>query len=172
MKRFTLGRLGKQLLKSVHLTIAVIWLGSAISMNALRLGWVPVANTDLYSVDHAIAVIDNWVVVPAAMLTLVTGFLESWLTTWGFFRHRWVTVKWVLTAALIVSAPLLVSRWSNVLEAISQVEGLAALKNPDYIQARAWYSITGVSYIASLAFMSVISTLKPWMKPERGRTRA
>lgn len=32
-------------------------------------------------------------VVPAAWLSLLTGLLESWLTTWGFFKYRWVIVK-------------------------------------------------------------------------------
>jgi len=97
IKKLLLGTTGRQWLKSIHLILSVIWLGAAISMNILRFAWAPSANGDLYAVDHSIAVIDNWVVVPAAWASLLTGFLESWLTTWGFFKYRWVTVKWIVT---------------------------------------------------------------------------
>ncbi len=166
-KKLTLGTAGKQWLKSIHLIVSVIWLGAAISMNVLRLAWTPVADSDLYAVDHAIAVIDNWVVVPAAWASLLTGLLESWLTTWGFFKYRWVTLKWILTLVIMIYAPLFISRWDNGLEAISKVEGLLALQNPVYLQYRLYYNLSAVVFISALLFMSVISTLKPWTKKDK-----
>ncbi len=167
----TLGATGKQWLKSTHLILSVMWLGAAASMNILRLAWVPVGDGDLYAVDHSIALIDNWVVVPAAWGSLLTGLLESWLTTWGFFKFRWVTVKWVLTVAMMVFAPLFLSQWDRNIGAISRVEGLLALQNPAYLQYRFLYTLTGVTFIAALVFMSVISTLKPWTRQDRLNSR-
>lgn len=168
-KRRLPGRNGRQWLKSLHLIVSVIWLGAAISMNLLRYGWAPTASGDLYAVDHGIAVIDNLVVVSAAWLSLLTGLLESWFTTWGFFKFRWVTVKWVLTLAIMVYAPLFISRWDRSIQAISKAEGLRALLDPAYVQYRALYGWSGIGLIALLAFMSVISTLKPWMRQDRLR---
>jgi|GEM_PF-3627079 len=37
------------------------------------------------------------------MGSLITGFLISYTTQWGFFRFRWVTVKWASIVALMVS---------------------------------------------------------------------
>jgi len=164
-----LGRAGKQWLKSIHLIVSVIWLGAAISMNLLRYAWTPFASGDLYAVDHAIGVIDNMVVVPAAWLSLITGLFESWFTSWGFFKFRWVTVKWILTVAVMIYAPLFISRWDRGVQAISRVEGLQALFNPTYIEYRSLYAWSGLALIAILAFMSVISTLKPWMRHDRLR---
>ena len=171
-KRLVLGATGKQILKSTHLMVSVIWLGAAISMNMLRVGWTPATNGDLYAVDHAIAVIDNWVVVPAAFASVITGLLESWLTTWGFFKFRWVSVKWILTLAAMVFAPLFIAPLDRDIQAISQVQGLLALQNPLYQQYRLLYTIFGVSLIAVLIFMSVISTLKPWTSRDRFNARA
>jgi hypothetical protein len=167
----TLGRTGKQWLKSIHLTVSVVWLGAAISMNVLRYAWTPVANSDLYAVDHAIALIDNWVVVPAAWASLLTGLFESWLTTWGFFKFRWVTVKWIATVAIMIYAPLFIAQWDRNIAAISRVEGLLALQNPVYLQDRLLYTISGIGLIAILAFLSLISTLKPWMRKDRSRLK-
>jgi hypothetical protein len=164
-----LDRAGKQWLKSIHLIVSVIWLGAAISMNLLRYGWPPATGTDLYAVDHAIGVIDNLVVVPAAWLSLLTGLLESWLTHWGFFKFRWVTVKWILTVAVMVYAPLFIARWDRNIQALSKVEGLKALLDPAYLQLRTLYAWSGLGLIAILAFMSVISTIKPWTHHDRAK---
>ena len=167
IKKPLLGTTGRQWLKSIHLILSVIWLGAAISMNILRFAWAPSANGDLYAVDHSIAVIDNWVVVPAAWASLLTGFLESWLTTWGFFKYRWVTVKWIVTVAIMIYAPLFIAQWDRNIEAISRVEGLLALQNSAYLQYRLLYTLSGIGLIAALALLSVISTLKPWTKQDR-----
>jgi hypothetical protein len=164
IKKPALGPTGKQWLKSIHLIVSVIWMGAAISMNVLRFAWVPTADGDLYAVDHAISVIDNWVVVPAAWASLLTGLFESWLTTWGFFKYRWVTLKWIGTVAMMVYAPVFLSQWDRQIEAISRVEGLLALQNPAYLQARLMYTLSGITFIALLGFLSLISTLKPWTK--------
>ena len=167
IKKPLLGTTGKQWLKSIHLILSVIWLGAAISMNILRFAWAPSAQGDLYAVDHSIALIDNWVVVPAAWGSLLSGFLESWLTSWGFFKYRWVTVKWIGTVAIMIYAPLFVSQWDRKIEAISEVEGLSALQNPAYLQYRLLYTLSGIGLIAILALLSMISTLKPWTKQDR-----
>src|SRR3990172_7021181 len=167
LKKPILGTTGRQWLKSVHLILSVIWLGAAISMNILRFAGAPSAQGDLYAVDHSIALIDNWVVVPAAWGALLTGLLESWLTSWGFFKYRWVTVKWIGTVAIMIYAPLFVSQWDRKIEAISEVEGLSALQNPAYLQYRLLYTLSGVVLIAALALLSIISTLKPWTKQDR-----
>ena len=65
LKKLTLGTTGKQWLKSIHLTLSVIWLGGASSMNILRFAWTPVEPADLYAVDHALMIIDHWVRIPS-----------------------------------------------------------------------------------------------------------
>jgi hypothetical protein len=166
-RKLLLNPTGKQWLKSLHLIVSVIWLGAAIGMNVLRYAWPPTANGDLYAVDHAVGLIDNWVVVPAAFASLLTGLLESWLTNWGFFKFRWVTLKWILTIAIMIYAPLFISQWDRGLQAISKADGLLALQNPIYLQYRSLYTFSGLGLIGALALMSIISTLKPWTKQDR-----
>ena len=153
-KKNVLTPTGRQWLKSLHLIVSIIWLGAAISMNVLRYAWPPAADADLYAVDHAIGLIDNWVVVPMAWASLLTGLFESWFTTWGFFKYRWVTLKWILTIALMVYAPLFIAQWDRGLQAISKAEALLALENPIYLHYRSLYTLSGIAFIAVLAFMS------------------
>ena len=167
MKKPVLSPAGRQWLKSAHITVSIIWLGAAISMNVLRYAWAPAADMDLYAVDHSIGLIDNWVVVPAAWLSLLTGLFESWLTTWGFFKYRWVTLKWIATLAIMIYAPLFISRWDQSIAAISKAEGLVALQNLVYLHDRQLYTISGVTLIVILTLLSLISSLKPWTRLDR-----
>lgn len=171
LKKPLLGPTGKHWLKSIHLIFSVIWLGAAISMNVLRFAWTPAGSSDLYAVDHSIALIDDWVVVPSAWGSLLTGLLESWLTSWGFFKYRWVTVKWLVTVAIMIYAPLFISQWDREIQAISKVEGLFALQNPTYLHDRFLYTLSGLGLILALILLSVISTLKPWTKQDKLNSR-
>ncbi len=168
MKRTALGITGIKWLRATHLIVSVVWLGGALSMNLLRFAWTPSGDGDLYAVDHAIMVIDHSVVVPAAFASLFTGLLESWLTTWGFIKYRWVTMKWIATIAVMVYAPLFQAQWLRELESISGAQGLAALQNPVYLQDRLLYSLSGIALITTLGILTIVSVLKPWMR-KRGR---
>lgn len=163
---------GKQWLKGIHLTLSTLWLGAAVSMNSLRIAWAPVGPNDLYAVDHAILLIDHWVIIPASFGAVFTGLLESWLTTWGFFKYRWVTTKWMVTVGLMLYAPFFQARWVRGMEAISKVEGLAALQDPVYLQYRQFNLISAIVMIAALLALPIISTLKPWVKRDREKMKA
>ena len=60
--------------------------------------------------------------------------------------------------------------WPNGTETSKRFLGLKVswrFRDPAYLQYRWLYTLSGLSLIAILAFMSVISTLKPWTKKDR-----
>jgi hypothetical protein len=162
-----LGPSGKQWLKSIHLILSVVWLGGAICMHALRFAWKPSSAGDLYFVDHTIVLLDHWIMIPSSLGALLTGLLESWLTTWGFFKFRWVTLKWIVTTAIMLYGPFFQAQWAKKMEAISQVEGLLALHNPVYLQLRLLYHFSGMVMITLLVLLPIISVLKPWARQDQ-----
>ena len=89
-------------LKVVHIVCAIVWFGSAVSMNLLR---HLVGNLDaagMYWMAEILEAIDMKILVPGAVGCLLTGIVYGLFTTWGFFKHRWLTVKWVLTLFMIL----------------------------------------------------------------------
>ena len=97
----TLNTNGLRALKVVHLICAIIWIGSAIVMNLLRL----LVNVDnaagMYYMAEILEAIDMQILVPGAVGCLLTGIVYGFFTKWGFFKHRWITVKWILTIFMI-----------------------------------------------------------------------
>jgi hypothetical protein len=162
-----LGPIGKQWLKSLHLTLSLMWLGGVVCMNLLRWVWNPSVVGGLYALDHTIRLIDQVVVYPTAVGALVTGLLESWLTTWGFFKFRWVILKLVVTIAVILYGIVFQGAWLSELETVARGEGLAALHNPIYLRVRLLDTISAVVMISALATLPFVSVLKPWAKRDK-----
>ncbi len=93
---------GMKALKVVHLLCAIAWFGSAISMNLLRHLVVVKDAAGMYWMAEILEAIDMKILVPGAVGCLLTGIVYGIFTNWGFFKHRWLTVKWVLTLFMIL----------------------------------------------------------------------
>lgn len=94
----------KRILDLVHLLFASLWLGgfTIVFVCSIML-WTqtidPVFGLATIGLIQEIVKI----CIPALM---VTGLLYGFATKWGFFSHGWVTAKWVLTIALVISTAL------------------------------------------------------------------
>ncbi|MDJ0516314.1 MAG: hypothetical protein QNJ74_08665, partial [Trichodesmium sp. MO_231.B1] len=117
---------------------------------------------ELYGINSIVKLLDDWVVIPAANITLLTGALLCWLTIWGFFKFYWVITKWILTSTLIISGTLWLGPWTNAMTSISDAERLQALNNPLFMFDTKGIVIGGSIQILSLIFIFIISFLKPW----------
>ena len=83
----------KRILDLVHLLFASLWLG----------GFTIVFVCSIMLWTQTIDPVFGLATIPALM---ATGLLYGFATKWGFFSHGWVTAKWVLTIALVVSTAL------------------------------------------------------------------
>jgi hypothetical protein len=155
-------------LKTCHLFLAGLWVGGAVTLNLMVLALGPAeSGQQLYGYDLARMFVDDYIIIPAAMGCLASGFLISWLTPWGFFRHRWITVKWVLTVACILIGTFILGPPVNDQPSISGNMGLAALSDPTYVANRLGTLLGGLVLILTIVFMTAVSVLKPWQKKNR-----
>jgi hypothetical protein len=153
----------KNWLLSSHVASGGIWFGTALCMIVIAWSNRKTPNGDeLYAINSVMKLLDDFVIIPAAIASLLTGGLLSWLTIWGFFKHYWVIVKWVATVTLIVFGTLWLGPWTNAMTAISEVERLRSLQNPLYMFDQKAV-LTG-AIIQTICILSIIgiSVLKPW----------
>ncbi len=153
----------KNWLLSAHVAFAALWTGTVLSMFALAMSNQHSNNADvLHALNSAINLLDDYVVIPAAVGSLLTGTLLCWLTVWGFFKHYWVIAKWIGTVTLIVTGTFWLYPWANAATAISEAQQLQALENPLYcFDAKAVLMGTIMQVVCLLALIA-ISFLKPW----------
>jgi flagellar biosynthesis protein FliQ len=159
-----LGSTARTWLKSIHAVFAAIWTGAGVCMILLMVGGNPATGGELHGINSALKLIDDFVIIPAAIGSLLTGLLISLLTRWGFFKYHWVTVKWVVTVAIILSGTFLLGPWLNGMEAISESERMAALTNPTYRYNQQMLLMIGSLQPVALVFLIILSLFKPWMR--------
>jgi hypothetical protein len=153
----------KNWLLSVHIAIAGIWFGTALIMVVIGLSNTNTTSGDaLYAINAILKLLDDFVIIPAAIGSLLTGALLCWLTIWGFVKHYWVITKWVATITLIIFGSFWLGPWTNAATSISEVERLQALSNPLYMFDVKGMIIGGAITTLSLLTIIAISTLKPW----------
>ncbi|ARV60876.1 hypothetical protein BZZ01_21665 [Nostocales cyanobacterium HT-58-2] len=153
----------KNWLLASHVAFGGIWFGTALCMVLIALSNRQASNGDeLYAVNSVLKRLDDWVIIPAATLSLMTGGLLCWLTIWGFFKHYWVITKWVATVTLIVTGTIWLGPWVNQMTAISEAERLQALQNPIYVFDQKAMLVGSIIQTLCVLAIIGISVLKPW----------
>jgi hypothetical protein len=92
----------RKLLLTLHVAGSVALLGADGSV--LLLGADAALGAEPRDRYPAAALVGSAILVPLALVALVTGTALALLTPWGLFRHWWVTLKLVLTLAGTVLA--------------------------------------------------------------------
>ncbi len=83
---------------AAHLTVSGGWIGAAVAYVAL--GVAAVSSQDAQTVRGAWIAMEltGWyVIVPLALVSLLTGLVMALGTKWGVFRYYWVLCSLVLT---------------------------------------------------------------------------
>lgn len=148
----------------VHVIAAAGWLGLTLGLLALASAAI---TTDSASVTEAAArsmkIFADWLVLPLALLTLLSGLLLSLGTPWGLARHRWVYTKFWLTLATTAASAFALRPGIN--DTVATVSAGAPVTDPTGLIAGPIVSLS--AYL----FMTVISVLKPWGLTRRGQKR-
>jgi len=127
----------------------------------------PSSGDELYAVDYSVGLIHDLVAFPSALGCLITGALLCWLTSWGFFKHNWIIVKWAVSTGVFVFSTFWLGSWIREMAAISGSEGLAALHDPTYSACRRMSGIFGRLLHLVLIGLVFISVLKPWKREKQ-----
>lgn len=160
---------GQKWLKAIHLIFVCCWLGGVF---VLCLLFIPKASVEsggeLYGINRAIHWADMGIVVILGVFgSLLTGLLYSWKTNWGFFKHRWILVKWVIAIGVTIFGTVVLGPIEKELLTISYQLGLASLTDPKYLALEYWQKVSGLIPLVLLIFAVIISVLKPWGKKQK-----
>jgi uncharacterized protein with FMN-binding domain len=103
----------------------------------------------------------NTVVNYAFFGVLFTAFVYAMFTKWGFFKHRWITVKWIGMVVIFVLVWFWIGPAINGTASLS--DGGFHLTNPEeYRQISADSRLFLMLEGGIVLFLCLISFLKPW----------
>ena len=108
--------------------------------------------------------IDMQILVPGAIGCLFTGLVYGVCSHWGFFKHRWLTVKWILTLFMILFGTFymgpMVKENVQIGKAILEGNG-DAVQYASNVTANAY---AGLLQLMLLTIVTIVSVYKPWKK--------
>jgi hypothetical protein len=137
---------GLRWLKGFHMVAVSCWVGGVIAL--MLLYFLKKGVTDggvLYGMNQSIHHVDMWVVVtPGAFGCLFTGLIYSLFSHWGFFKHNWLTVKWVITIIAIASGTFYLGPWEVAMLETSDKLGISALSDQTYLYSEKMNFIFGM----------------------------
>ncbi|MFA8451923.1 MAG: DUF2269 family protein [Bacteroidales bacterium] len=152
----------KKWLKSIHIIAAGVWITTGLIMYFIHFMSNDLASgAQLHLLNKIIYFIDMRILVPSAILCLLTGWMYSQLTKWGYFKHGWLIFKWIITVLIIVLGTVFSEPWIAETVKISGELGLDAIHNSNYQSYVNSHVIMGVCMTGTLIIAVFISVFKP-----------
>lgn len=154
---------GMKILKTCHLIFAMMWVVGVMAMAIINL-IEPRSGDELHMSLFISRFIDDILVIPGAILTVVTAIIYGIFSNWGFFKHRWITVKWIVSILIIIVGTFYFSpKLDRCLEIADQMRD-AAFQNAELI-TNSQISLVG-AFVQAFLLLSlvIISVFKPWKK--------
>ncbi len=155
-----LSRPARRALLVLHVAVSVGWLGLAVGLLALSITGYTTGSPETAGVAYrAMKIFGDWLVLPVALASLVSGLVLSLRTSWGLTRYHWVHAKFWLTLVTVLLSVFSLRPGINRLAA----EAAAGTLRPDL-----GLLVAPAVATATYLFSTAISVLKPWGPTKRG----
>lgn len=146
----------------VHVAVSASWLGLTLGLLALAVTATTTGSAVTAEASvRAMRLFADWLLLPCALLTLLSGVLLSVGTRWGLARHRWVLTKLWLTLATTAATAFALR--PGVHSTLAGMTDGGPPPGPGDLLPGPIVSL--LAYV----FMTAISVLKPWGLTRRGR---
>lgn len=159
MRKF--GSLGLRILKMIHILMIVLFLGGILSSFAILLK-LDLSNFDevymTYKVFNRIS--DNVVKIGAQGIILL-GAVYGFFTKWGFIKHKWLAVKWLLFIIQTFVGILVVDKLMVANTNLLATEKVFALSDPMFISNHYLRLYVVIAQIGLTLLALILSVLKP-----------
>jgi uncharacterized membrane protein len=147
-----------KVLKFIHVLAASVWIGAGAT--AFFLLTVMLDESNLTGILQAIHYIDLLIIIPANLVTFITGILFSKTGGWGFFKHPWIVAKYVINLIPMLAGGIVLPPILNML-AIVETMGSEALMSPEFIAAKNVFTTAFVIIMILLMLAVYLSVFKP-----------
>lgn len=156
---------GVKVLKMFHLLFAILWIGGGLALTIVLFSVQPETGDELYMKSRILQIIDDFLIIPGAMVSFLIGVIYGVWTNWGFFKHKWITVKWIMTLLQILFGTFVLGPWINQNVEIAHLLRDNALSDATLLHNLHMSKIWGTTQVAILIItFIVISVQKPWKK--------
>jgi hypothetical protein len=158
---YKLGSTGLKILKILHLFMIVLFLGGIISSFALLIKLDLSNFDDVYSSYKIFNTVSDNVVKIGAQGTILLGAIYGFFTRFGFIKHKWLAVKWIMFIAQTFIGILVVDKLMVANLTLLETEKVLALTDPIFIHNHFLRMDVVILQIALTLFALILSVWKP-----------
>ncbi|MEZ3591303.1 MAG: hypothetical protein K1V84_09740 [Muribaculaceae bacterium] len=159
MKKF--GPKGMKVMKTVHLLLIMMWTVGVMGIVTLMSG--PFSSNEETAVTLADALkLDYYLVIPGALLCVAMGIVYGIFTNWGFFKYRWLTVKWIASIAIILAGSLIFH--PLCVEALELAESDTPGNTAEISRMIVECQVINWIQVVAQIMLVAISVFKPWKR--------
>ena len=163
-----LSALGMKLLKVFHFIFIMMWTIGVVFMSILNWKSESLFPKFIYNQETSLF-IDYVFVIPGAVGAVITGVIYGIKTNWGFFKYKWITVKWILGILVIIIGTFILH--PIALDILYNTESLSEENYKIFLND--WrldivtLQIMATIQAIALIFLIIVSVYKPWMKKKK-----
>lgn len=155
------GSLGLKILRMLHFLLIVLFLGGILSSLALLLKLDLSNFDDVYFSYKSFSIISDHIVKIGAQGTILVGAVYGFFTRWGFIKHKWLALKWLLFIAQTFIGILVFDRLMVANLGLLETEKALVLSNLIFIHNHYLRLYVVIGQIGLTLVALVLSVLKP-----------
>lgn len=143
---------------TAHVTSSLGWFGAVAAFLAFAI--IGLTSWDAQMVRAAYLAMDvtTWlVIVPLALVSLLTGIVSSLGTSWGLFRYYWVVVKLLMT--FLATIVLLVH--TQPIDLLASVAARTPMFSADLFRSQIHMVVASGGALIVLILLTALSIYKP-----------
>jgi hypothetical protein len=148
-------------LKVVHLMFVALWVGGNVSAVLLSFLATSATTDAVLGIYLAMEVVDYWIIIPGSSGCLITGIVYGIWTKWGFFKHPWIIVKWVVMIVQMIAGAAFLGQAVAANVALLEGAGPAVATGQSFKTNESLIQTLGIIQSVLLLFLIWISTFKP-----------
>jgi len=141
-----------------HIISSVAWLGAVVTFLALAVTGLNSTDTPIIRSAYLVMPsITEYIILPFAFASLLTGVLLSLGTKWGLVRYYWVLVKLVINS---LSIPILLLH-IRLIHEVAMAAAASILTTDDLHDERRQLVTIAIAALLALLAATVLSVYKP-----------
>jgi len=148
---------------TTHVVSSIGWIGAVVAYLALVAAALTSEDAQKVRASFLAMELIYFVLVPMAVVSLLTGLVQSLGTTWGLFRHYWVIFKLLIT--VLATFVLLLN-----MQTVSALADRAASEGADLPAAEGQLLHAGVGLVI-LVIAAILAVYKPKGMTRHGRSK-
>ena len=148
----------RKLTLTAHVTASVGWMGAVGVFVVFAIIGLASGNAQLVRAVYLTMSPMAWyAILPLCLASLTTGLLQSYGTSWGFFRHYWVIFKLIIN---VLSTLILIVHMAPI-DFISGVAANGPIMHGQYVPVRIQMLVASSIAFVALLVATVLSIYKP-----------